>query len=145
MNPDTPWQREMEAAFPYEDTPDQLQAAEEVKRDMEEPMPMDRLVCGDVGYGKTEVAMRAAFKAVLEGKQVAILVPTTVLAQQHFRTFRQKDTLSDLRGFYPQWSDFLDRTEWILMDPHAAGVSPLRFAEDALPFARWTVQQMEKA
>jgi len=90
MGLDTAWQREMEAAFPYEDTPDQLQAAEEVKRDMENSTPMDRLVCGDVGYGKTEVAMRAAFKAVVEGKQVAILVPTTVLAQQHFRTFRER-------------------------------------------------------
>jgi transcription-repair coupling factor (superfamily II helicase) len=90
MNPDTPWQREMEAAFPYEDTPDQFHAAEDVKRDMEESVPMDRLVCGDVGYGKTEVALRAAFKAVLDGKQVAILVPTTVLAQQHYRTFRER-------------------------------------------------------
>jgi transcription-repair coupling factor (superfamily II helicase) len=87
---DTTWQREMEAAFPYEDTPDQLQAAEEVKRDMEKPVPMDRLVCGDVGYGKTEVAVRAAFKTVMDGKQAAILVPTTVLAQQHFRTFRER-------------------------------------------------------
>jgi transcription-repair coupling factor (superfamily II helicase) len=90
MSADTTWQREMEAAFPYEDTPDQLQAAEEVKRDMEKPLPMDRLVCGDVGYGKTEVAMRASFKAVMDGKQVAILVPTTVLAQQHYRTFRER-------------------------------------------------------
>ncbi|MBM3324651.1 MAG: transcription-repair coupling factor, partial [Calditrichaeota bacterium] len=90
MGPDTTWQREMEAAFPYEDTPDQLQAAEEVKRDMEKPVPMDRLVCGDVGYGKTEVAMRASFKAVMDGKQVAVLVPTTVLAQQHFRVFRER-------------------------------------------------------
>lgn len=90
MGPDTAWQRELEAAFPYEDTPDQLQAAEEVKRDMEKSVPMDRLVCGDVGYGKTEVAMRAAFKAVVEGKQVALLVPTTILAQQHFRTFRER-------------------------------------------------------
>ncbi len=90
MNPDTLWQREMEAAFPYEDTPDQFRAAEDVKRDMEEPVPMDRLVCGDVGYGKTEVALRATFKAVQEGKQVVILVPTTVLAQQHYRTFRER-------------------------------------------------------
>ncbi|MBK8127653.1 MAG: DEAD/DEAH box helicase [bacterium] len=87
---DTPWQREMEASFPYEDTPDQLTASESVKRDMENPMPMDRLICGDVGYGKTEVAMRAAFKAVTDGKQVAVLVPTTILAQQHYRTFRER-------------------------------------------------------
>lgn len=87
---DTPWQREMEASFPYEDTPDQLMASESVKRDMESPTPMDRLVCGDVGYGKTEVAMRAAFKAVTDGKQVAVLVPTTILAQQHYRVFRER-------------------------------------------------------
>ncbi|MBK6765309.1 MAG: transcription-repair coupling factor [bacterium] len=87
---DTPWQREMEASFPYEDTLDQLTASESVKRDMESPTPMDRLVCGDVGYGKTEVAMRAAFKAVTDGKQVAVLVPTTILAQQHYRNFRER-------------------------------------------------------
>ncbi len=85
--PDTPWQKEFEAAFPYEETPDQLQAIRDVKRDMEAPQPMDRLVCGDVGYGKTEVALRAAFKAVMDGKQVAVLVPTTVLALQHYQTF----------------------------------------------------------
>ncbi|MCC6475953.1 transcription-repair coupling factor, partial [bacterium] len=90
FSPDTPWQREMEASFPYEDTPDQLAASESVKRDMESAQPMDRLVCGDVGYGKTEVAMRAAFKAVTDGKQVAVLVPTTILAQQHYRTFRER-------------------------------------------------------
>ncbi|MCB9357447.1 MAG: transcription-repair coupling factor [Calditrichaeota bacterium] len=87
---DTPWQREMEASFPYEDTPDQLTASEAVKRDMESLTPMDRLICGDVGYGKTEVAMRAAFKAVTDGKQVAVLVPTTILAQQHYRVFRER-------------------------------------------------------
>jgi transcription-repair coupling factor (superfamily II helicase) len=87
---DTPWQRELEASFVYEETPDQLRAILEVKRDMESPKPMDRLVCGDVGYGKTEVAIRAAFKAVMDGKQVAMLVPTTVLAQQHYGTFRQR-------------------------------------------------------
>jgi transcription-repair coupling factor (superfamily II helicase) len=80
----------MEASFPYEDTPDQQRAAEEVKRDMEQPRPMDRLIAGDVGYGKTEIAMRAAFKSVTDGKQTAILVPTTILAQQHFRTFRER-------------------------------------------------------
>ncbi len=87
---DTLWQKELEAAFPYEDTPDQARATEEVKRDMESPRPMDRLICGDVGYGKTEVAIRAAFKAVMDGKQVAVLVPTTILAQQHFNTFRER-------------------------------------------------------
>jgi|DewCreStandDraft_2_1066082.scaffolds.fasta_scaffold00062_97 transcription-repair coupling factor (superfamily II helicase) len=90
FSPDGPWQRELEAAFPYEETPDQLQAIQDVKADMEKPKPMDRLVCGDVGYGKTEVAVRAAFKAVMDGKQVAVLVPTTVLAQQHFNTFSER-------------------------------------------------------
>src|SRR5207249_3235834 len=81
--PDTPWQAEMEAAFPYEETPDQARAIDDVKADMERDVPMERLVCGDVGYGKTEVAVRAAFKAVQDGKQVAVLVPTTLLANQH--------------------------------------------------------------
>ena len=81
---------EFEDLFPYTETPDQLKAIEEVKRDMEKSIPMDRLICGDVGYGKTEVAIRAAFKAVNDGKQVALLVPTTVLAQQHFNTFRER-------------------------------------------------------
>jgi len=88
--PDTPWQRELESAFLYEDTPDQRRAAAEVKRDLERPRPMDRLLVGDVGYGKTEVALRAAFKAVQAGKQVAVLVPTTILAEQHGRTFRER-------------------------------------------------------
>ncbi|MFC4561973.1 transcription-repair coupling factor [Nocardiopsis mangrovi] len=87
---DTPWQRELEDAFPYVETPDQLAAIEEVKRDMEKPLPMDRLICGDVGYGKTEVAVRAAFKAVQDGKQVAVLVPTTLLVQQHLSTFSER-------------------------------------------------------
>jgi transcription-repair coupling factor (superfamily II helicase) len=87
---DTPWQRELEDAFPYTETPDQLAAILEVKHDMELPVPMDRLICGDVGYGKTEIAVRAAFKAVQDGKQVAILVPTTLLAQQHFNTFTER-------------------------------------------------------
>ena len=90
FSPDTPWQAELEAAFPYVETPDQARAIAEVKADMERPRPMDRLICGDVGYGKTEVALRAAFKAVMDGKQVAILVPTTVLAQQHYTTFRHR-------------------------------------------------------
>jgi transcription-repair coupling factor (superfamily II helicase) len=88
--PDTPWQREFEAGFPYEETPGQLRAIADAKADMERGRPMDRLICGDVGYGKTEVAMRAAFKAVMGGKQVAVLVPTTVLALQHSRTFSER-------------------------------------------------------
>ncbi len=87
---DTVWQKEFEASFPYRETPDQEQSIEDVKRDMQNPRPMDRLICGDVGYGKTEVAMRAAFKAVMDGKQVGMLVPTTVLAQQHYDTFRAR-------------------------------------------------------
>ena len=90
LAPDTPWQRELEDSFPYEETPDQLTTVDEVKADMERAKPMDRLVCGDVGYGKTEIALRAAFKAVMSGTQVAILVPTTVLAQQHYVTFSQR-------------------------------------------------------
>jgi len=87
---DTPWQADFEQAFTYEETPDQLRAVEEIKEDMRKPQPMDRLLCGDVGYGKTEVAMRAAFKAVMEGMQVAVLVPTTILTQQHFQTFTER-------------------------------------------------------
>ena len=87
---DTPWQVQLEDAFPYEETPDQAEAILDMKRDMESGKPMDRLICGDVGYGKTEVALRAAFKAVTDGRQVAILVPTTVLAQQHFTTFSER-------------------------------------------------------
>ena len=90
FGPDTPWQRELEDLFPYEETPDQLRAIDEVKDDMESERPMDRLVCGDVGYGKTEIAVRAAFKAVAAGKQVAVLVPTTILAQQHHSTFAER-------------------------------------------------------
>jgi transcription-repair coupling factor (superfamily II helicase) len=101
--PDTRWQRELESSFLYEDTPDQRTATEDIKRDMERPMPMDRLLVGDVGYGKTEVAVRAAFKAVQGGKQVAVLVPTTILAEQHFRTFA--DRLAD----YPVTVEVLSR------------------------------------
>ncbi len=90
FSPDTPWQRELEDAFPYVETPDQLASVEEVKRDMELSVPMDRLICGDVGYGKTEIAVRAAFKAVQDGKQVAVLVPTTLLVQQHQQTFTER-------------------------------------------------------
>ncbi|MDO8683132.1 MAG: transcription-repair coupling factor [Armatimonadota bacterium] len=103
FGPDTPWQQEMEAAFPYQETPDQFEAINDVKHDLEKPKPMDRLICGDVGYGKTEVAIRAAFKAVNEGKQVAVLAPTTVLAQQHLNTFIGR------LGAYPVTVDMLSR------------------------------------
>ena len=102
-SPDTYLQTELEASFKYEDTPDQLKATNDVKSDMEKPIPMDRLVCGDVGFGKTEIAIRAAFKAVTDGKQVAVLVPTTVLATQHYNTFRER--LSD----FPCETDYLSR------------------------------------
>ena len=100
---DTQWQVELEASFPYEETQDQMRALAEVKSDMERAKPMDRLICGDVGYGKTEVALRAAFKAVMDGRQVAVLVPTTVLAQQHFYTFEER-----MRAF-PVRVDMLSR------------------------------------
>lgn len=90
FSPDTYLQKELESSFMYEDTPDQMKATEAVKRDMEDPSPMDRLICGDVGFGKTEVAIRAAFKAVTDGKQVAVLVPTTILSLQHFETFKSR-------------------------------------------------------
>ncbi len=90
FSPDSSWQYELEAAFPYVETEDQLRAIAAVKADMEKPRPMDRLICGDAGYGKTEVALRAAFKATLDGKQVAMLVPTTILAEQHYRTFKER-------------------------------------------------------
>ncbi|HSM02153.1 MAG TPA: transcription-repair coupling factor [Acidimicrobiia bacterium] len=106
--PDTPWQREMEAAFPFEETPDQLTAISEVKQDMEAEAPMDRLVFGDVGFGKTEVAIRAAFKAVQDGKQAAVLVPTTLLAQQHHQTF------ADRFAGYPVRVEMLSR----FLTPH---------------------------
>ncbi len=90
FGPDTPWQRELEEAFPFAETPDQLQTIDEIKADMERPIPMDRLLSGDVGFGKTEVAVRAAFKAIQDGKQVAMLVPTTLLVKQHFDTFTER-------------------------------------------------------
>ena len=90
FGPDTDWQNQFEQRFPYEETDDQLQAVEDLKKDMEKPMPMDRLLCGDVGFGKTEVAIRGAFKCVMEGKQCAVLVPTTILAWQHFQTFSNR-------------------------------------------------------
>ena len=98
FGPDTPWQRELEEAFPYVETPDQLTTINEVKADMEREIPMDRLISGDVGYGKTEIAVRAAFKAVQDGKQVAVLVPTTLLAQQHYETFTERFSGFPLRG-----------------------------------------------
>ena len=101
--PDTPWQHEFEAAFPYRETEDQQKAIDSVKQDMENSRPMDRLICGDVGYGKTEVAMRAAFKTVMEGKQVAMIVPTTILAQQHYETF------SERMAAYPIATEMLSR------------------------------------
>ena len=88
--PDTQWQRELEASFQYDETPDQLKACWDIKKDLESPRPMDRLICGDVGFGKTEVALRAAFKVISNGKQAAVLVPTTILAQQHYETFRER-------------------------------------------------------
>src|SRR5262249_47697538 len=90
FGPDTPWQLELEDAFPHDETADQLTTIEDVKGDMEKPKPMDRLICGDVGFGKTEIAVRAAFKAVMDGRQVAVLVPTTLLAEQHFITFSER-------------------------------------------------------
>ena len=89
-SPDNYMQTELEASFVYEDTPDQSRATSDVKKDMEAPSPMDRLVCGDVGFGKTEIAVRAAFKACIDGKQAAVLVPTTILAFQHYKTFRER-------------------------------------------------------
>ncbi|MBE7188414.1 transcription-repair coupling factor [Jatrophihabitans endophyticus] len=107
FGPDTPWQRELEDAFAYVETPDQLEAIDEVKSDMEKALPMDRVICGDVGYGKTEVAVRAAFKAVQDGKQVAVLVPTTLLAHQHLQTFAERMaqfpvTIRELSRFTPK-------------------------------------------
>ncbi|MCD6155451.1 MAG: transcription-repair coupling factor [Candidatus Atribacteria bacterium] len=90
FSPDTTWQKQLELAFPYLETPDQKKTIEEVKKDMESPRPMDRLVCGDVGFGKTEIAIRASFKAVMDGKQVALLAPTTLLSEQHYITFRER-------------------------------------------------------
>ncbi|EQD44301.1 transcription-repair coupling factor, partial [mine drainage metagenome] len=106
FSPNSEWLGQIEESFPYEETPDQLRAIDEVRRDLERPRPMDRLLCGDVGYGKTEVAVRAALQVAMDGKQVAILVPTTILAQQHFTTFKQRfsglpvevDLLSRFRG-----------------------------------------------
>jgi transcription-repair coupling factor (superfamily II helicase) len=109
FKPDSRWQTELEASFIYDDTPDQLRASGEIKNDMESSRPMDRLVCGDVGYGKTEVAIRAAFKAVMDGKQVAVLVPTTVLAQQHFYTFKER--LADYPVIVEMLSRFRSRRE----------------------------------
>ncbi|HEY71434.1 MAG TPA: transcription-repair coupling factor, partial [Anaerolineae bacterium] len=109
FSPDSDWQKELEASFPYMETDDQLEAIAAVKIDMERPRPMDRLICGDVGYGKTEVALRAAFKAIMDGKQVGMLVPTTVLAQQHYNTFLQR--LAPFPAEIEMLSRFRSRTE----------------------------------
>ncbi len=108
---DTLWQKELETTFLYEETPDQIKAVQEVKNDMEQSQPMDRLVCGDVGYGKTEVAIRASFKAINDGKQVALLVPTTILSQQHFRTFQER--LSSFPVNIEMLSRFQNRSEQV--------------------------------
>ena len=117
---DQPWQREFESAFPFQETPGQMRAIEDTKHDMEAARPMDRLICGDVGFGKTEVAIRAAFKAALEGKQTAILTPTTILAQQHFNTFRER--MADYPIRIELLSRFRSRREQkIVLDGLAAG------------------------
>jgi transcription-repair coupling factor (superfamily II helicase) len=140
---DSYWQQELEASFPYVETPDQMRVLAEVKRDMEMDRPMDRLICGDVGYGKTEVALRAAFKAVLDGKQVAMLVPTTVLAQQHYQTFCQRlaafpaevEMLSRFRTPQQQ-KEILDRLETgavdIVIGTHRLLSSDVRFKDMGL-------------
>ena len=112
---DTVWQKEFEELFPYEETEDQLDAIEDTKQDMESRKIMDRLICGDVGYGKTEIALRAAFKAVQEGKQVVYLVPTTILAQQHYNTFIQR------------MKDFPVRVDLMSRFKHPGGVSKRRW------------------
>ncbi|HEY2947769.1 MAG TPA: transcription-repair coupling factor [Micromonosporaceae bacterium] len=117
FGPDTPWQRELEDAFPYTETPDQLGAIDDVKRDMEQEIPMDRLISGDVGYGKTEIAVRAAFKAVQDGKQVAVLVPTTLLAQQHLNTF------SERMGQFPVEIKQLSRFQTAREAEHTVGMA----------------------
>ncbi len=120
FSPDAHWQKELEASFIYEDTPDQARATQEVKRDMEQESPMDRLICGDVGFGKTEVAVRASFKAVLDGKQVALLVPTTILALQHHSTFI--DRLSKYSANIEMLSRFRSRKEQAkILEELAAG------------------------
>jgi transcription-repair coupling factor (superfamily II helicase) len=120
FGPDTPWQRQLEDAFPHVETPDQTKAIQDVKEDMERPIPMDRLICGDVGFGKTEVAIRAAFKAVQDSKQVAILVPTTILAQQHTQTFR--DRFAGFPVEVAQLSRFLtDKEQSEVLERLAAG------------------------
>jgi len=120
FNEDTVWQRQLEASFAYEETPDQLKAIRDVKKDMESPTPGDRLICGDVGYGKTEVAIRAAFKAVENGKQVAVLVPTTILAQQHYTTFSSR--LKEFPVRIEMLSRFKSRKEQkVIIDDLASG------------------------
>src|SRR5690606_10775153 len=137
---DSVWQREMEASFRYEDTPDQATASEAVKQDMEAPVPMDRLVCGDVGFGKTEIAVRAAFKAVQDGKQVAVLVPTTILAAQHYETFTSRlerypvriETLSRFRSASEQKqivADAADGKVDILIGTHRLTSKDVQFKD----------------
>ncbi len=137
---DTVWQTELEASFMYEDTPDQARATEEVKRDMESPAPMDRLICGDVGFGKTEIAIRAAFKAVQAGKQVAVLVPTTILARQHHQTFCERlarypvrvEMLSRLRSHAEQsavLADLADGKVDIIIGTHRLLSDDVRFRD----------------
>jgi transcription-repair coupling factor (superfamily II helicase) len=138
--PDTPWQRELEDAFAYVETPDQLAAIDEVKIDMEQPLPMDRIICGDVGYGKTEVALRAAFKAVQDGKQVAVLVPTTLLAHQHLQTFSDRMaqfpvSVRELSRFTPAsevdavMTGIVDGTVDIVIGTHRLLQQTVRFKE----------------
>ena len=125
FSPDGYMQHELEASFFYEDTPDQAKATADVKRDMESPMPMDRLVCGDVGFGKTEVAMRAAFKAASDGKQVAVLVPTTVLALQHYNTFRERMKELPVRIEYLSRLKTAKETKELLADLEAGKIDIL--------------------
>jgi transcription-repair coupling factor (superfamily II helicase) len=138
--PDTEWQNEFEAEFPYEPTQDQLTGAADIKQDMQKPRPMDRLLCGDVGYGKTELAMRAAFKAVEFGKQVAVLVPTTVLAEQHYRSFRERmvnypfhvDSISRFKSTKQQKETIRDTSSGkidILIGTHRLLSKDVRFAD----------------
>lgn len=143
FDPDSIWQQELEASFPYVETDDQVRVIAEVKRDMESSRPMDRLICGDVGYGKTEVALRAAFKSINNGKQVAILVPTTVLAQQHYNTFRQRlaafpvqvEMLSRFRT-HQQQKDIIEQTSLgkvdILIGTHRLLSSDVSFKDMGL-------------
>ena len=129
-------QHELEASFLYEDTPDQLKATQDVKADMERARPMDRLVCGDVGFGKTEVAVRAAFKAACDSKQVAVLVPTTVLAYQHFKTFRERLKDFPVRVEYLSRARTAKQTKDVLTGLTDGKVSSTRNRSSACPQRR---------